>query len=467
MRASKARAGLRAGQARHRRWNAYGKHLPSGPEVGAVCGKTARTDLRGGASVPTATDEGWPLYAARESKNSAMKNQRVLIAGAGIAGPSLAHCLLHYGFEPTLVERAPAFREGGYMIDVWGTGHDVLERYGLLEPAQQRGYVFDRLKFVDARGKEVSGFGGAVFRRGLGRKFFSIPRGDLARTIYHTIDNRVETLYGASIHTFLQHRDGVDVEFFTAEERRFDLLIGADGLHSRVRELAFGPEAQFEKYLGYVAASFIADGYPHRDEGAYVSFARPGRQISRYAMRRDQSAFLLVFAEKNKPGIAAHDAAAQKALLRSKFGDDGWEAPEILKLLDSTKDLYFDAISQIHMPRWADGRVALVGDAAHSPSLLAGAGAAFAMLGAYILAGELHAANGDFGRAFPAYEQRLQPFILRQQNAAASFAGSFTPKTTLGVFLRDCVLTLMNVPVVGVWLARRMFGDRFPLPDYG
>jgi 2-polyprenyl-6-methoxyphenol hydroxylase-like FAD-dependent oxidoreductase len=216
-----------------------------------------------------------------------------------------------------------------------------------------------------------------------------------------------------------------------------------------VRELAFGAEVQFEEYLGYVAASFIARGYPHRDEGTYVSFARPGRQVSRYAMRQDQSAFLLVFAEKDKPTIAAHDGAAQKALLHSKFDYNGWETSEILNQMDTAKDLYFDAVSQIHMPRWTKGRVALVGDAAYSPSLLAGAGAAFAMLGAYILAGEIYAAAGDFECAFRAYEQRLQPFILRQQNMAVGLAGSFTPKTALGVFLRDCVLNLMKVPKLG------------------
>ena len=124
-------------------------------------------------------------------------------------------------------------------------------------------------------------------------------------------------------------------------------------------------------------------------------------------MRQGQSAFLLVFAEKHKPTIAAHDSVAQKALLHRMFANDGWEAPEILNQMDATKDLYFDPISQIRMPRWTKGRVALVGDAAHSPSLLAGAGAAFAMLGSYILAGELHAADGDFECAFRAYEQRL------------------------------------------------------------
>ena len=394
-----------------------------------------------------------------------MKNWRVLISGAGIAGPSLVQWLLRYGFEPTLIERAPAFREGGYMIDVWGTGHDIVERYGLLEAAQRRGYIFDRLKFVDKRGKEVSGFGGAVLRRALGGKFFSIQRGDLARTIYDTIDGRAETLYGTHIRALHQDADGVDIEFSTGEKRRFDLLIGADGLHSRVRELAFGAEVQFEEYLGYVAASFIANDYPHRDEATYVSFGRPGRQISRYAMRQDQSAFLFVFAEKNKPAIASHDSAAQKTLLHSRFADDGWEAAEVLNRLDTTNDIYFDTVSQIRMPHWTKGRVTLVGDAAYSPSLLAGAGAAFAMLGAYILAGELQAADGDFGRAFPTYEQRLQPFILRQQNAAVGLAGMFTAKTPLGVLLRNCVLNLMSVPAVGEWLARRMLGDSFPLPD--
>ena len=264
-----------------------------------------------------------------------MKKQRVLISGAGIAGPSLAYQLVQYGFEPTLVERAPAFREGGYMIDVWGTGYDIVERFRLLEAARQRGYVFDRLAFVDARGRDVSGFGGAVFRRALGGKFFSIPRGDLARTVQEMIDNRAETLYNTFIINLHQDTDGVDVEFSTGEKRRFDLLIGADGLHSRVRELVFGTEVQFEKYLGFVAASFTAKGYPHRDEATYVSFARPGRQISRYAMRQGQSAFLLVFAEKNRPTIAAHDSAAQMALLHSKFDDDGWEATEILERMDT------------------------------------------------------------------------------------------------------------------------------------
>ena len=350
------------------------------------------------------------------------------------------------------------------MIDVWGAGFDIIERYGLLEAALRQSYLFDRVKLVDERGREISGVSGETFHRAFGRRFFSIPRGDLARVIYETVENRVETLYGTSIRSFHEDKDGLDVEFSTGVQRRFDLLFGADGLQSHVRELAFGAGARFERYLGYFAASFTAESYPHREEGAYVSFALPGRQVSRYAMRQNRSAFLFVFAEESKPASVAHDRTAQKDLLRARFGGDGWEVPEILARLEFADDLYLDAVSQIRMPRWTAGRVALVGDAAHSPSLLAGAGAAFAMLGAYVLAVELRKAEGDFTRAFRTYEARLQRFMLRQQNAAARFAGWFAPKTAPGIRLRNRALKLMNTHELGPWLVRRMFGSRFPLP---
>jgi 2-polyprenyl-6-methoxyphenol hydroxylase-like FAD-dependent oxidoreductase len=394
------------------------------------------------------------------------RNPRILISGAGIAGPSLAFRLLRHGFEPTLIERAPSFRESGYMIDVWGLGYDLLERFGLLEKARERAYVFDRLTIVDDHDKEIARFGGEVFRRALLGRFFSIPRGDLARTIHDTIEGQVETLYGTSIRALHDDPGGVDAELVDGSTRRFDLVVGAEGLRSHMRELAFGAEAEFEHYLGYCAASFIAADYPHRTEAAYVSHARPGRQISRYAMRGGRTAFLLVFADDDKRNAAAHDLASQKSVLNAKFGGDGWESAEILSRLDAADELYFDAVSQIRMPKWSRGRIALVGDAAHSPSLLAGAGATYAMLGAYVLAGELNEAMGDHVQAFAAYEQRLRPFILREQDAAASLARSFTPKTSLGLFVRNSVLNLMNIPPIGAWLTRRMLGGTFILPDY-
>jgi 2-polyprenyl-6-methoxyphenol hydroxylase-like FAD-dependent oxidoreductase len=393
-----------------------------------------------------------------------MPAKSILVCGVGIAGPAFAWWLDRHGFKPTLIERAPHFRDGGYMIDVWGLGYDLLARYGCLDAARERSYLFDRLTFVDERGRRLSGFGGDIFRHAVDGKFFSIPRGDLARTLYEPVSSKVETLYGVAIERMDEDSGGIDVMFTDGSTRRFDLVVGADGLRSSVREMIFGPEREFETYLGYYAASFIAEHYPHRDENTYLSFAGPGRQISRYAMREDHTAFLLVFASKEK--IAARDSAAQKAVLRDVFGRDGWETPEILARLEDASDVYFDSVSQIRMPNWSKGRVALIGDAAHSPSLLAGAGSAFAMLGAYVLAGELHKAGGNHETAFAAYEQQLMPFMARQQKTAAGFAGSFAPKTAFGLSLRNVVLNAMNFRPLGVWYTRRLLDNRYALPDY-
>jgi 2-polyprenyl-6-methoxyphenol hydroxylase-like FAD-dependent oxidoreductase len=195
----------------------------------------------------------------------------ILICGAGIAGPAFAYWLNRHGFEPTLIERGPAFRDGGYMIDVWGLGYDLVVHYGLLEKTSERAYLFDRLKFVDENGRELASFGGDIFREVVAGKFFSIPRGDLARAIYEPVGGKVETLYGTAIKQLHEDKNGVDVTFTNGTIRRFDLVIGADGLRSNLREMIFGPENEFEAYLGYYAASFITEHYPYRDENTYVS----------------------------------------------------------------------------------------------------------------------------------------------------------------------------------------------------
>jgi 2-polyprenyl-6-methoxyphenol hydroxylase-like FAD-dependent oxidoreductase len=393
-----------------------------------------------------------------------MQNRKILISGAGIAGTALAGQLLARGFEPVLIERAPAFRDGGYMIDVGGTGYDLVERYGLLEAARARSYAFDRMSFVNADGKLVSSFGGEVLRRAMEGRFFSIPRGDLARVLHDPITGKVETLYGVTIDALREDSTGVEVTLSNGFLRRFDLVVGAEGVRSPLRARIFGTDEQFEKFLGYYAASFITQDYPHRDEGVYLSHAVPGRQISRYAMRGGRTAFLLVFVQ-DAP-LAAHDIQARKALLAARFGADGWETPQILARLAQADELYFDAVSQIRMPHWSRGRVALIGDAAYGPSLLAGAGSAFAMLGAYVLAGELAEAAGDHARAFAAYEKKLHPFLLRQQDRAISFAGSFLPRTKFGLGFRNLVLGAMNFPPLGTLFVRQMVGERYPLPDY-
>lgn len=183
-------------------------------------------------------------------------------------------------------------------------------------------------------------------------------------------------------------------------------------------------------------------------------------------MHEDRSAFLFVFAEPEVLRIERHDQTAQKEVLQKRFSGDRWESQEILRFLVEAEELYFDAVSQIQMPTWSRGRVALVGDAAYCPSLLAGEGSAFAMLGAYILAGELHKADGDYERAFAVYEARLRDFIERKQKAAAGIAGSFVPKTSLGLAARNAILKLTAIQPLGLAVTRFMFGEAFELPQY-
>jgi 2-polyprenyl-6-methoxyphenol hydroxylase-like FAD-dependent oxidoreductase len=393
-------------------------------------------------------------------------NRKILISGAGIGGPALAYWLKRYGFEPVLIERAPAFRDGGYMLDVWGVGHELIEHMGLIEAAHAKAYFIEHVWIVDETGKKIAGFDGEVFARALGGKFFSIPRGDLALTIYDAVRGDVETHYATSIKSLREDANGVAVEFDDGRTQTFDLVIGADGLRSRVRNLAFGDDVQFEKYLGYYAASFVTNGYPHRNLKTYLSFAEPGRQIARYAMRGDKSAFLMVFAEKEELHLPPHDMAAHKTHLRKVFGGDGWETPDILDRMDAAHDVYFDAVSQIRMPSWSRGRVALLGDAAHCPSLLAGAGSAFAMLGAYILAGELKTSGGDHVAAFASYESRMRPFIERQQKSTVGFARAFAPQTRFGLWFRNRVFNLMRIGWIADWYTRSSLSAGFDLPDY-
>ncbi len=277
---------------------------------------------------------------------------RVLISGAGIAGPTLAYWLDYYGFETTVVETAPRLRTGGYIIDFWGTGFQVADRMKLLDEIRQKGYFVEHIRVVNRIGKQVAGFPAAAFARSTGGRYVSLPRGDLASSIFTRIEGRVETLFGDSISTIIEGNRAIRVTFKSGIEREFDLVVGADGLHSRVRELAFGPQSRFEEFLGYKAAAFAVDGYKPRDELIYVMYTEVGQQVARFAMRDDRTMFLFTFAD-SKP--ESGDVQTQKALLRKRFGASGWECPAILDALDHTDDLYFDRVSQIRMDAWSRG----------------------------------------------------------------------------------------------------------------
>jgi 2-polyprenyl-6-methoxyphenol hydroxylase-like FAD-dependent oxidoreductase len=392
-----------------------------------------------------------------------MNHKTILISGAGIAGPTLAFWLRAAGFEPTLIERAPALRTGGYVIDFWGLGYDIAERMGLAEDINRVGYHMRELRIVDDRGQRVAGFGTKVFRELTGGRYVTLGRSDLSRLIFEKVQG-AEVIFDNEIVGLQEQADGVQVQFKNGDERRFDLVIGADGLHSRVRELTFGPQPQYEHHLGYLVAAVEVRGYRPREEDIYVMYGQPGRMVGRFTLHDDRMLFLLVFVADSGSLPATLDQ--QRAMLRDRYHNGRWECPCILAELDRTHELYFDRVSQIRIGSWSRGRIALVGDAAFCVSLLAGQGSALAMISAYVLAGELANAGGRYKEAFAKYEAFLRAYINTKQRGAERFAGAFAPKTHWGLWFRNHVMRAFAIPGLARFAVGRDVIDTLRLPDY-
>lgn len=387
---------------------------------------------------------------------------KVLIVGAGIAGPTVAYWLLKAGHEPTLVERAPELRRGGYLVDFWGAGFDVAERMGIVPELRRRGYVMTEARAVDRDGHRIASLRPSAIM-GSTQRYVSIARSELAAVIYDALDGAAELILDDTVDALVDDGDRVRVRFESGQLREFDLVVGADGLHSCVRRLAFGPDEQFERYLGIVVAAFEAKGYRPRDELIAMMHAEVGFQAVRLSLRDDLTLFLLsVRYDGTVPG---DDIAAQQDLLRSRLADKGWETPAILNLMPQASTFYFDSVSQIRMPSWTRGRVALVGDAAACPSFLAGQGSALAMVESYILAAEL-TRSSDYSEAFARYETRLAPLLRSKQDAAVGLGLAFAPKNKFQLLVRNTVMKLMGLPKVADLAMGRSFRDAVELPTF-
>jgi len=385
---------------------------------------------------------------------------KVLIVGAGIAGPTLAFWLNQAGHEVTIVEHAPALRTGGYLIDFWGAGFEVADRMSIVPHLRERGYVFTEARAVDHNGRKIASFNpDAVMESN--ERYVSIPRTDLAEVIFDAIDGDVELILGDTVRKLDDDGERVRVTFESGRTRDFDLVFGADGLHSRVRRLAFGPDEQYERYLGMVVAAFDAEHYPIRDELIAMMYAEVGFQAIRLSFRGDATLFLFSL---RYDGEVPADRAGQE-LLRAELADKGWEVPAMLERMNSAKNFYFDAVSQIEMPSWSAGRIALVGDAGACPSFLAGQGSALAMVEAYTLAAELAAAD-DHREAFARYEARLAPLVRSKQDAARGLGLAFAPKNRFQLVVRNTVLKMMSLPKVADIAVGRSFHDRVELPSF-
>jgi 2-polyprenyl-6-methoxyphenol hydroxylase-like FAD-dependent oxidoreductase len=394
----------------------------------------------------------------------APSNRNILISGLGIAGPTLAYWLKVGGFEPTIVEKAPALRTDGYVIDFWGLGYDIAEQMDLGPPIQQIGYHTRELRVVGDRGERITGFAIEVFDELTEGRYVTLGRSDLSRLLYEKVEASTETIFGDEVADLQDRPDGVSVKFSRGGERRFDLVIGADGLHSDVRRLVFGAEAHFEAPLGYGVAAFEVRGYAPRDQDAYLLYGQPGWMVGRFTLKDDKVMFLFVFTADH--GALPSTLTAQKEMLRDIYGDGKWECPQILAELDRADSLYFDSVSQIRMDGWSSGRVALVGDAAFCVSLAAGQGSALAMISAYVLAGELVTAEGRYQEAFAAYDRRLRDYIATKQKGAQRLASALAPKTRWGLAFRNQVIGAFALPGLARLAIGREIVDALKLTQY-
>ena len=397
------------------------------------------------------------------------KSRSVLISGASIAGPTLAFWLDRYGFDVTVVERATAVRGGGYPIDIRGTAMDVIERMGLLPQVNAAHIASRALTFIDAAGKTIGTIPVYDLTGNKGRDV-ELPRGELTTLLYGLTGNsRVRYRFDDSIEAIEDDGAGVNVRFRSGERQRYDVVLGADGLHSMTRRLVFGPEERFSHYLGHTFNLFSMRNDFGLSHGGIV-YAEPGRAAGLFDVRDSEELFaFLIFATETPPFGAQASKAEQIERTAAVFADGGWEVPRMVEALRHADDLFFDTVSQIRMPSWSKGRVALVGDAAYAPSFRSGQGTSIALVGAYVLAGEL-AGHDNPPDAFAAYEGLVRPFVEANQALAIKEKGDFfLPRTQEELDARNRMLASFEPGRSGDDLSRnaRAVHSALALPDYG
>jgi 2-polyprenyl-6-methoxyphenol hydroxylase-like FAD-dependent oxidoreductase len=393
-----------------------------------------------------------------------MDNRNILISGAGIAGTALAYWLKRFGFTPTIVESSLKLREGGYGIDFWGAGFEVAEKMNIVPDLKQADMGISELLFVDENNVRKGTLNYRRIKKLMKGRAITLLRSDLAKIIYQHLDKNIEIIFGDTIDQIEQYDHEVSVTFKSGKVRHFDLVVGADGLHSNVRNLVFGDEAKFEKYYGYYTASFTFENT--EDTGkAFLTYNVPNKQAAIYSSNKSKSAFF-IFTSPKKLLYNHHDIEAQKQILRNEFENAGWECAGLISKMDTAPDFYFDTVSQIQMNNWSKDRVTLVGDACDCPSLLSGQGSTLAMVGAYILAGELKEADGNYKTAYAQYQSIFKPFIDSKQKIAQNFSRSLVPKSGMGIWMRNMFMNLMFLPFLSKWFIKQFMNDKLKLKEY-
>ncbi len=362
----------------------------------------------------------------------------VLISGAGIAGPTLAYWLAQNGFHVTVVERSQGLRSSGSPVDVRGHAVEVTGRMGVTARLREARTRVASLVFLNAAGRAT---GRIPIQTRAGD--IELPRGDLASILYEAARDRAEFLFDESITGLAQDGSGVDVTLDRGGERRFDLVIGADGLHSAVRRLAFGPESDFARHIGVYVGGMPLDGETGGPDA--VMYNTPGRAAGIHPSREKALAYFM-FRAPAVPGFDYRDTAQHKRMLTGAFAGVGWRVPELLERVRASDDLYFDSVSRVRLPHWSRGRVALLGDAASCVSLF-GDGSSMAIKGADTLATALASAPDDHETAFARYEQAHRRLVAPRQRGVVPASHLLIPSTRLGIATRNLATRL--APLLG------------------
>lgn len=374
-------------------------------------------------------------------KGQTNENRRILISGASIAGPTLAYWLSRYGFSPTIVEIAPALREGGYKVDIRGGAIDVTERMGILPVIWRASTNMREGTIVDSSNQPIATLPADLLNYREGRDD-EIVRGELSRILYERTCSDVEYLFGDSITSLEESEDGVHVTFKHAAPCTFDLVVGADGLHSNVRLLAFGDESQFIHYLGAYTSIFTTPNFFHLDRQEMYYYT-PGKVVGTYSTGESADAKSFFYFSSPPLRYDYHNSEQQKKILLEHFKGDRGPTSQLLEAVWDTPDFYFDSLSQIHLHHWSTGRVVLIGDAGYCASPGSGQGTSLALIGAYVLAGELAAASGDYQVAFARYESELRSYVERNQQLGVQGVRDALPRTPLEILFRTQIIRML------------------------
>lgn len=386
----------------------------------------------------------------------------VLINGGGIAGPCLAFWLTRQGHTVTISEQARELRTGGQAVDFRGPALEVLDKMGLLDQVRAAATQMGPVIIVDQRGKEIGRLPAEVISGEL-----EIHWGDLARILYEAVRNDVDFRFGVRVTDLTETGEGVDVTFSDASTGSYDLVIGADGLHSGVRALVFGPEDQLVTQLGQCFGFFDMDNYLKLDHCG-ITCGSDGRTAIVQATDADKPARASFYLTDPQVVFDYRDTDVNKELFAQRFSGMGWEVPALLEALAEAPQVYFDSIAQVHLDSYARGRVCLIGDAAWCASPRSGMGTGLAVVGAYVLAHELQAAGGDHRAAFTRYQQLLAPYVARCQKLAIANLKLDDPSSLVARFVRSVGYRLLRIPFVAKQVAHQSLavGRSFVLPDY-